>query len=116
MVDDETVVRELCARALTEHGYRVLEAQDGEEALALFREQHEHIRLVVLDVIMPGMSGIEVLRQIRTAGSSVRVVLTSGFAPDNTGPAAGEDAFLAKPYATSDLLLAMRRLLERRSA
>lgn len=116
VVDDETVVRELCARALTEQGYHVLKAQDGEEALALFREQHEHIRLVVLDVIMPGMGGVEVLRHIRTAGSSVRVLLTSGFAPDNTGPAAGEDAFLAKPYTTSDLLLAMRRLLDRRPA
>ena len=116
VVDDETVVRELCVRALTEHGYRVLEAQDGEEALALFREQHEHIRLVVLDLIMPGMSGVEVLRQIRTAGSGVRVLLTSGFAPDNAGPAAGEDVFLAKPYASSDLLLAIRRLLDRRPA
>ncbi len=116
VVDDEAVVRELTVLALRENGYHVLEACDGEQALTQVREQLESIRVIVLDVIMPGLSGIEVLKRVRVMAPGIHILLTSGFAPDDSGPAAGEDAFLAKPYATAELLRTVRRLIGQPSA
>ena len=61
---------------------------------------------------MPGLDGIEVMRQMRATHPGVRVILSSGFAPDRDTPRAGEDFFLAKPYAASDLLQAVRGILQ----
>lgn len=63
VVDDEPMVRNLLSQFLTLRGYRVRPAKDGPDALALLKQ--EHPQLVILDVYMPGMNGVDVLRQLR---------------------------------------------------
>ncbi|RMH52026.1 MAG: PAS domain S-box protein [Zetaproteobacteria bacterium] len=79
LVDDDDQVRRALGEVLEELGYRVLTAADGRAALELFHRRREEIACVVSDVVMPEMGGIELLRAIRAAGSTVPVVLLTGY-------------------------------------
>jgi two-component system cell cycle sensor histidine kinase/response regulator CckA len=103
LVDDEPVLRQVCARLLAKLGYRVLEAPGGEEALELYRSEARSIDLVLLDVIMPGLSGLETLDRLRELNPEVRVLLCSGYGDRAGGELPPEVGFLAKPY-TLELL------------
>jgi two-component system, cell cycle sensor histidine kinase and response regulator CckA len=103
VVDDEPVLRRVCARMLQKMGYRVLEASGGEEALKLFKEKLPEIDLILLDLIMPGLNGFQTLERLREMDPGARVLLCSG-----CGDKAGENlpaevSFIAKPY-TLELL------------
>ena len=110
VVDDEPLVRVHLRHALESQGYEVSEAASGTEALALI---HGNLpNAIVLDVTLPDLSGIEILRRIRSQGLTVPVILSSGY------HAAALDverdsfqAFLAKPYTLSELLEAVARVL-----
>lgn len=115
LAEDDHSVRGIVTRVLTSHGYRVLEASRGDEALALW---HAHdggngIDLLVTDVVMPGTSGRELVHDLRAIRPSLPVLFTSGYLEDTA--AAGYDAritqYLEKPFATAKLLLAVRQLL-----
>jgi len=107
IVDDEYLVRELLKGILSETGVRLLEAENGEDALEIFaRHQHE-IDLVVLDVIMPGMKGDEVLRRIRKTREGMKVIISSGFMSEQQRAKLKElkvDGFLDKPFKDDDAL------------
>lgn len=107
IVDDEYLVRELLKGILSETGARLLEAENGEDALEIFaRHQHE-IDLVVLDVIMPGMKGDEVLRRIRKTREGMKVIISSGFMSEQQRAKLKElkvDGFLDKPFKDDDAL------------
>jgi two-component system cell cycle sensor histidine kinase/response regulator CckA len=112
VVDDEPVLRRVCARLLNKLGYRALEAAGGEEALKLFRKQGPEIDLVLLDLIMPGLNGIQTLERLRELDPGVRVLLCSGY-----GDKAGENlpadvGFIAKPYTLEFLSQKMAAALE----
>ena len=113
IVDDEPLVRVQLRHALESQGYEVVEAATGAEGLiAVARDAP---CAVVLDVTMPDLSGIEVLRRIRSTGSALPVVLTSGY--HRAALDAERDsfqAFLSKPYTLSELLDAVERALARR--
>lgn len=107
IADDEVSVRLLVAATLASEDYEILEAVNGVEALALARSQRP--RALLLDVNMPGMTGIEVCRQIKEdAGlASIAVVmLTSADRPQDreAGLAAGATAYLTKPFSPLELL------------
>ena len=107
IADDETSLRLLVAATLASEDYEILEAGNGLEALAIARA--EQPRLVLLDVQMPGMDGLEVCRQIKAdpaLASTVVVMLTSLSRPENEedGRAAGADTYLTKPFSPLDLL------------
>jgi len=98
VIDDDPAVRELLHDILLGEGYRVETADCGEAAVRLFRE--DPFKLVVLDIRMPGMSGLEVLRQLKRTDPSVFVVMITGYPVDRTAGEAmreGAQAIFHKP-------------------
>jgi CheY-like chemotaxis protein len=115
LVDDEAAVRRPLRQALALCGYSVIEARDGLEALRLHAHEGGAIRLVVLDVKMPGISGWEVLGELKRRAPALPVILTSGYTREDSTPpvdAARPDAYLPKPYDLAELTGEVRRLLE----
>ncbi len=98
VVDDELEFRSILREFLTLKRYDVLTAADGPEALQVVKEERPHV--VLLDIRMPKMNGLEVLRQIRAIDQEVRVIMVTGVQERETGRAAlelGACDFLAKP-------------------
>lgn len=109
--DDDPSLREL-VRAVLGPGYRFVEAADGSEALDLARDLRPD--LIVLDVMLPGLSGIEVLEAIRgdASLSSLKVVVITAWSHAEIDAAvAGADRFVAKPFDPDELSLAVEELL-----
>jgi two-component system, OmpR family, response regulator MprA len=117
VVDDERAVRESLRRALELEGYDVELAGDGEEALARLEPESEAAPdAVVLDVLMPGVDGLEVCRRLRRSGSRLPVLmLTARAEVENRveGLDAGADDYVTKPFALEELLARLRALLRR---
>jgi two-component system response regulator MprA len=115
VVDDEAAVREALRRALTLEGYSVELAADGAEALHRLSNDAA-ADAVVLDVLMPGVDGLEVCRRIRSAGNSVPVLMLTArdeVSDRVAGLDAGADDYLVKPFALEELLARLRALLRR---
>ena len=107
LVDDDAVYRNRLAKAITARGYEVLSAENAEAALALARGQV--VELAVLDLRMPGESGLELLRQLRALHPEVRVVMLTGYGSIATVMEAvhlGAVNYLTKPADVDDLLAA----------
>jgi CheY-like chemotaxis protein len=106
VVDDEGIVRETVRAILETLGYEVRTASDGDDALALYREQAETIDLVILDLSMPAMDGRDCLRALLELDASARVLVSTGHAIDGGGDdllAAGALGLLQKPYIAQEL-------------
>jgi two-component system, OmpR family, response regulator MprA len=117
VVDDERAVRESLRRALELEGYEIELAADGEEALNRL-ESNSQPDALVLDVLMPGLDGLEVCRRLRRSGSTLPVLmLTARAEVENRveGLDAGADDYVTKPFALEELLARLRALLRRTS-
>ncbi len=112
VVDDERNVRSSVAMLLEYMGFEALQAEDGSRALALF-DQHPEVVLVILDMTMPGLSGLETMRSLREKAPALPVVLTSGYAKADAerGSPLDATAFLQKPYSVDDLERIVRTAL-----
>jgi len=114
VVDDDRAVRESLRRSLSFNGYSVELAQDGREAIDMIGSNRPDA--VVLDVMMPRLDGLEVCRQLRSAGDDLPIlVLTARDSVSErvAGLDAGADDYLPKPFALEELLARMRALLRR---
>jgi two-component system response regulator MprA len=114
VVDDERAVRESLRRALELEGYQVELAADGEEALV--RLSAAPADAAILDVLMPGIDGLEVCRRLRAEGNAVPVLMLTARAEVDSrvaGLDAGADDYLPKPFALAELLARLRALLRR---
>ena len=116
LVDDEDAVQKLLAYPLERDGFRVVQARDGEEALARFAE--EHVDLVVLDLMLPKVDGLEVCKRLR-AGSSVPIIMLT--ARDDEldkvlGLELGADDYITKPFSIREFRSRVRALLRRAAA
>jgi two-component system cell cycle sensor histidine kinase/response regulator CckA len=115
VVEDGETVRKLVCAMLAQQGYRVLEACDGDQALHLIRS-NEKIHLVVTDLMMPGIGGVELAETLGKIRPSVPVVFMSGFAEDpvvadlSTRPA----RFIAKPFTAQSLIEKVQQALNHR--
>lgn len=117
VVEDERALRRLAIRALEQGGYGVTGAASGEEAARILGSSAA-VDLVVTDVIMPGMSGMELAEGIRLTHPGVCILFASGYPEDDrhrSSPAALEP-FLPKPYSGSDLRRRVREVLDARTA
>ena len=116
LVDDEEFVRDLGARILTRYGYTVLQAANGKEAIEVFREKGPEISLVILDLIMPEMSGSECMEQLLKIDPKAGIVLSSGYSADSPmgeSVEMGARGFVQKPFRMRDLLQEVRRVLDK---
>ena len=112
VADDEDDLRTLLGDLLAGAGYDVSSAADGEEAIALIRSDKPD--LVMLDIRMPRMNGIEVLKFVNQHYPSLRVVMLTGFADLNYAMEArefGARDFISKPYKIDDILETVSRIL-----
>jgi two-component system cell cycle sensor histidine kinase/response regulator CckA len=115
LVEDNSVVRGLVSRALKRHGYRVVEADSGQQALALAETVREPIDLILSDVVMPGMQGPELVAQLKATRPQSKVLYMSGYPADafDKGQGAGSPGeWLQKPFTTGRLLQRVRELLD----
>jgi signal transduction histidine kinase len=113
LVDDEPTVGLVGQRVLKSLGYETIVAHRGPEALVVFGQLHDRLAMVICDVLMPGLSGPDTLRQMRAVDPSVPVALCSGYPDEHVGPiqAEGVTDVLVKPYKREELA----SLLERRA-
>ncbi len=115
LVDDEDYLRDLGERMLAKFGYTVLIAPDGETGVQLFRENREHIALIILDLIMPGMGGKTCLEQILKEDPAARIIIASGHSVEGRtkeeieSKAAG---FINKPFDLQKMLHVVRKTLD----
>ena len=115
LAEDDEQARTFVKALLERYGYKVVEAVDGEDALARFLEHRDEIGLVIVDVIMPRMNGRDVYAEIARVNPGVKVIFTSGYTADvfPKNEMAGKGMyFLAKPIVPGDLLRFVRELLD----
>jgi len=109
--DDESIVRSVVSSILVREGWSVLQASDGEEALRLFEEHGDAIDVALLDVRMPGRSGVEVLGELRQRRPGLPVVLTTGYDGGHLEGVSGVPV-LPKPFHSPALLQVLAQALE----
>ncbi len=115
VVEDEAPLRRTARRVLERHGYRVITADNGEEALELIRLHGPRLSLVISDMIMPGMGGLALLDALEREGYSVPVLFTSGYSGADGGsehPVPAGHPFLPKPWSVAGLLHKVYDVLE----
>jgi len=112
LVEDEPMVRTVAERALTRHGYKVLTANNGEEALEVI-DQGDEIALLISDVVMPLMDGPTMVREARKTRPELPILFMSGYAEEQLRKSIDIDnvAFLPKPFSVQELAEAVRKVL-----
>jgi DNA-binding NtrC family response regulator len=117
VVDDDPIILQLCSTTLQRAGYQVQTASSGSEALNSYTSAaHEPFHLVISDVLMPRMTGVDLARRLRTQDASVNLLLMSGQTSADLSEEdlpGGSPDFLAKPFRPEGLLSAVRSALER---
>ncbi len=118
LVDDEDMIRRVGSTILGRYGYKVLLAEDGEHALEVYREHGAHIDLVIMDQMMPRLSGRDAFRRLLAVNPRARVLFSSGYSgehlsDDDRRRSAG---FINKPYRPEDLARTVRAALDRANA
>jgi two-component system cell cycle sensor histidine kinase/response regulator CckA len=119
LVEDEPQICAVLAEALSAHGYRILVASGGDEALFLFEQNATSIQLVVSDVDMPGMTGYELAQRLKAIRREVRIIFISGYAEEQVAPARDSGliaAFLPKPFSAQTLARTIRDVLTQQPA
>jgi PAS domain S-box-containing protein len=115
VVDDELTILELAREILSQKGYGVVLARDGEEAVRLFGQYGESIGLAILDIVMPRMGGKETFKRLKAVDPDLKVIVSSGFSRHGQAQdllEMGADAFVQKPYRAEDLASVVRRTLD----
>jgi CheY-like chemotaxis protein len=112
VVDDEPMVLAFAEEGLKRLGYQVLTAADGWQACEVFGSHSGQIQIVLLDLVMPGITGLETCRRLREMNANLKVILTSGYTSTEIvrdARLAGALGFIGKPYSLEELSAALRR-------
>jgi PAS domain S-box-containing protein len=115
VVDDEIAICRITEDTLEQFGYRVLIANDGAEALALYESRMSEIALVLTDMMMPVVDGPRMIRAMRAKNPEVKIIACSGFISDGVSTfldGTESNAFITKPYAAEELLRTIRSVLD----
>lgn len=116
LVDDEQIIIDVARDMLEMLGYRVIVAQDGQHAIDIYDEQKDEIALVILDMVMPGLSGADVFQALKAINPKVKVILASGYIMSRQIAAVmaqGCRAFMSKPYRLEDLAEKIREIIDK---
>ena len=116
VVEDEPAVSTLVARVLSQHGYRILMAENGREALERYREHDGEVDLLLTDVVMPELGGPELVEALHAAGAEPRVIFASGYLDGARARLESLDpdaVILKKPFSPGTLLRRVREMLDR---
>jgi DNA-binding NtrC family response regulator len=108
-VDDDADVREFASAVLAEAGYRVLEAQSGEAALRVLNDEPE-VHLILTDVVMPGLNGLDLARQAQARHPAMKVLYASGYWAHIVN-SLDREQLVSKPYRATELVERVRRAL-----
>ena len=114
LVEDEESVRQLVRDTLASKGYRVLEADSGEAGIAIADKHEGQIDLIITDVMMPGMSGREMVNKLNQTRPAIRILYLSGYTEDaivSEGKFESGTAFLQKPFSLQSLSKKVREVL-----
>lgn len=117
VVDDEQIMRDGCARILSREGWSVITAQNGDQGLNEILRHPDEIDVLLLDLMMPGMSGMEVLERIRQIDPNLLVIVITGYATVEAAVEAmkkGAYDFTSKPFSPDQLRIVVRRAIEKR--
>ena len=115
IIDDEETIRDSCSQVLGKEGYTVKEARDGSEGLKLFKKEFFHV--VFLDLKLPGLDGMEILKRIKEENPETPVIIITGFATIESAVEAikqGAFDYLAKPFGPEELRVIAEKALESR--
>jgi two-component system, cell cycle sensor histidine kinase and response regulator CckA len=110
LVEDEVFVREVAWEVLSAAGYRVLSAKNAEEALEIHASQS--VRLLLTDVILPGVNGFVLAKRLKQENPGLKVLLVTGYAEQMSVIEAAEEKYLAKPFSAEMLVRTVRQMLE----
>jgi CheY-like chemotaxis protein len=110
LVEDEAFVREVAWEVLSAAGYRVLSAKNAEEALEIHASQK--VRLLLTDVILPGVNGFVLAKRLKQENSKLKVLLVTGYAEQLSVIEAAEQECLAKPFSADALVQRVRQMLD----
>lgn len=116
IAEDEKSISEFIAINLRLGGYDIIEAADGDEAIAMFDANEDRIDIALLDIMMPGKDGIEVCRHIRNKNSNTGIIFLSAKTQERDkidGLVSGADDYITKPFSPSELLARIEVLLRR---
>jgi DNA-binding NtrC family response regulator len=116
VVDDEPIALEFCRSTLVRAGYHVLTASSGEQALSHFKSYGSPIDLALVDIVMPGMNGVALVKRIEKLGPGTRIVLMSGYSPDEVRRIVADDASsyrsMWKPFQAATLVQTVKNVLD----
>jgi hypothetical protein len=117
VVDDEAAIRETTKTSLEAYNYRVLTANDGIDGIALYAQHQQDISLVLVDMMMPLMDGATTIRTLKKINPHVKIIAVSGLISTTRltkSTNSGTQAFLSKPYTTSDLFKTINEFIPNR--
>jgi CheY-like chemotaxis protein len=115
LVDDEDDIIDVGAELLETLGYKVLTAKNGEEAVTLYKENIDIIDILVIDMVMPRMSGSELYKRLKALNSEIKVLLASGYSIDGEATKIleqGCNGFIQKPFGIVELSQRIRKILD----
>ena len=118
LVDDEERIVAIGEKALKKMGYQVLSARNGREAIMLYEKNQDNIDVVVLDMIMPEMSGGETYERLKAINPNVKVILSSGYSIEGQASEIlkrGCDGFIQKPFKMKELSQKIKEILGKNS-
>jgi len=118
VIDDEQIMREGCSRILSKDGWAVITAENGKQGLQEVQARLDKIDVILLDLMMPGVSGMEVLDQVRLIDPNLLVIVITGYATVESAVEAmkrGAYDFIPKPFTPDQLRIVVRRALEKRA-
>ncbi len=115
VVDDEVTVREIAQRYLEREGFAVLTAASGTDALRLIDEERDKIGLIILDIMLPGMNGLDILKRVRARGQTPVIMLSARTDESDRvlGLEFGADDYVSKPFSPRELVSRVKAVLRR---
>jgi DNA-binding response OmpR family regulator len=114
IVEDDLEIRILLSEVFKIEKYEVLQASDGEEAIRIFEAHKDRIKLVITDLGLPKLGGVDLITKVRALNPQVKIIGSSGYGRVNINEEvlqAGGDVFIPKPYLTTELLKTVKALL-----